>query len=95
MKDGPIGRLHVPTDDNAHGPNPRPDGPNAPAGPDEAATPPPARHEGDPPIQPVPRGLSAADFATADGPRQLAVGFGIVAAIILLVIGRRARRRRG
>ncbi len=34
------------------------------------------------------------DLSTAVSPKQLAVGFGIVASLVLLLVGRRARRRR-
>jgi hypothetical protein len=81
MNDDSIERLLIPVDD--------------PPRPDRVASPPPARGDEDGPIRPEPRGLSAAEYAVAGGPRQLAVGFGIVAAIILLLIGRRARRRKG
>ena len=44
---------------------------------------------------PAPGEIAGADLRVAVSPAQLAVGFGVVAAIILAVAGRRRRRRDG
>jgi len=57
-----------------------------------AAVPPAGAEAEAPPPVGVP---SDAELAAALSPRQLAIGFGIVASLVLLVLGRVRRRRSG
>ena len=43
----------------------------------------------------VPPGTSSQDFSVAFSPKQLAIGFGIIASLLLLIAGRNHRRRSG
>jgi hypothetical protein len=74
----PIERLSVPV--NGH------------ATLDPAAATPVGQDPSDP-IDVVPRGLSVTDFPGTVTPGQVLAGFGIIAALVLLVVGQRRRRK--
>ena len=43
----------------------------------------------------MPSGVSDQDFSVAFSPKQLAIGFGIVASLLVLIVGRARRGRSG